>query len=127
MVGQPGFFDLSDRYAALSAAGDPLERLAAVVDFLAAGLVMGFSGVHVGQGLQGVGVSPDVVDGVRGSAAERGKVDKNPVFPAIDRPTQFRRCQRRVLNFYFQQRRQRQSGRSGLKGAKGAGRRGVDV
>lgn len=33
MVGQPGFFDLSDRYAALSAAGDPLERLASVVDF----------------------------------------------------------------------------------------------
>ena len=33
MVGQPGFFDLSDRYAALSAAGDPLGRLATVVDF----------------------------------------------------------------------------------------------
>ena len=33
MVGQPGFFDLSDRYAALSAAGDPLERLSAVLDF----------------------------------------------------------------------------------------------
>ena len=33
MVGQPGFFDLSDRYAALRAAGDPLERLASVVDF----------------------------------------------------------------------------------------------
>ena len=33
MVGQPGFFDLDERYAALSAAGDPLERLAAVVDF----------------------------------------------------------------------------------------------
>jgi hypothetical protein len=33
MVGQPGLFDLSDRYAALSAAGDPLERLASVVDF----------------------------------------------------------------------------------------------
>lgn len=33
MSGQPGFFDLGDRYAALSAAGDPLERLAAVVDF----------------------------------------------------------------------------------------------
>jgi len=33
MVGQPGFFDLLDRYAALSAAGDPLERLASVVDF----------------------------------------------------------------------------------------------
>lgn len=32
MAGQPGFFELSDRYAALSAAGDPLERLAAVVD-----------------------------------------------------------------------------------------------
>ena len=33
MAGQPGFFDLERRYAALSAAGDPLERLAAVVDF----------------------------------------------------------------------------------------------
>lgn len=33
MVGQPGFFDLSDRYAALSAAGDPLERLASAADF----------------------------------------------------------------------------------------------
>ena len=33
MAGQPGFFDLSNRYEALSAAGDPLERLAAVVDF----------------------------------------------------------------------------------------------
>jgi transposase len=33
MAGQPGFFDLSDRYEALSAAGDPLERLAEVVDF----------------------------------------------------------------------------------------------
>ena len=33
MAGQPGFFDLSDRYEVLSAAGDPLERLAAVVDF----------------------------------------------------------------------------------------------
>lgn len=33
MAGQPGFFDLSDRYEALSAAGDPLERLAGVIDF----------------------------------------------------------------------------------------------
>lgn len=33
MARQPGFFDLSDRYEALSAAGDPLERLAGVVDF----------------------------------------------------------------------------------------------
>lgn len=33
MAGQPGFFDLSDRYEALSAAGDPLERLGSVVDF----------------------------------------------------------------------------------------------
>jgi hypothetical protein len=36
MAGQPGFFDLDGRYAALSAAGDPLcplERLAAVIDF----------------------------------------------------------------------------------------------
>jgi transposase, IS5 family len=33
MIGQPGFFDLDERYAALSAAGDPLERLAAVVEF----------------------------------------------------------------------------------------------
>jgi len=30
---QPGFFDLPDRYEALSAAGDPLERLGGVVDF----------------------------------------------------------------------------------------------
>jgi IS5 family transposase len=33
VFGQPGFFDLGDRYAALSAAGDPLERLSSVVDF----------------------------------------------------------------------------------------------
>lgn len=33
MVGQHVFFDLSDRYAALIAAGDPLERWATVVDF----------------------------------------------------------------------------------------------
>lgn len=33
MAGQPGFFDLSCRYEALSAAGDPLERLGSVVDF----------------------------------------------------------------------------------------------
>ena len=32
MAGQPGFFDLDRRDAALSAAGDPLERLAAAVD-----------------------------------------------------------------------------------------------
>jgi hypothetical protein len=30
---RPGFFDLDERYAALSAAGDPLVRLAEVVDF----------------------------------------------------------------------------------------------
>ena len=33
MAGQPGFFDRDRRYAALSAAGDPLERLALVLDF----------------------------------------------------------------------------------------------
>src|ERR687891_2644739 len=33
MPGQPGFFDLDERYAALSAAGDPLERLTTVVEF----------------------------------------------------------------------------------------------
>ncbi len=33
MAGQPGFFDMDERLQALSAAGDPLERLAAVVDF----------------------------------------------------------------------------------------------
>jgi hypothetical protein len=27
MAGQPGFFDVDERYAALSKAGDPLERL----------------------------------------------------------------------------------------------------
>jgi transposase, IS5 family len=33
MAGQPGFFDNDERLKALSAAGDPLERLAEVVDF----------------------------------------------------------------------------------------------
>jgi hypothetical protein len=33
MADQPGFFDVDERYAALSAAVDPLERLAAMVDF----------------------------------------------------------------------------------------------
>ncbi|HEY3911508.1 MAG TPA: hypothetical protein VGM07_16725 [Stellaceae bacterium] len=33
MTGQPGFFDGDERLRALSAAGDPLERLAAVIDF----------------------------------------------------------------------------------------------
>jgi IS5 family transposase len=33
MAGQPGFFDDEERLKALSAAGDPLERLALVVDF----------------------------------------------------------------------------------------------
>ena len=33
MKGQLGFFDLEDRYAQLSKAGDPLEKLASVVDF----------------------------------------------------------------------------------------------
>ena len=33
MVAQPGFFDLEDRLARLSAKGDELERLGAVVDF----------------------------------------------------------------------------------------------
>ena len=33
MSGQAGFFDADKRLKALSAAGDPLERLAKVVDF----------------------------------------------------------------------------------------------
>ena len=33
MSGQPGFFDTQERLRALSAAGDPLERLSAAVDF----------------------------------------------------------------------------------------------
>jgi IS5 family transposase len=33
MAGQPGFFDADERLKVLSAAGDPLERLATVVDF----------------------------------------------------------------------------------------------
>jgi transposase, IS5 family len=33
MAGQPGLFDWDLRYAALSAAGDPLERLSLVIDF----------------------------------------------------------------------------------------------
>src|SRR5690349_3044268 len=33
MIAQPGFFDAEDRLRALSAAGDPLEQLKALVDF----------------------------------------------------------------------------------------------
>ena len=33
MADQRGFFDLDERYAALSRAGDPLERLSALIDF----------------------------------------------------------------------------------------------
>lgn len=33
ILGQPGFFNVSDRYEALSETDDPLERLALVVDF----------------------------------------------------------------------------------------------
>jgi transposase, IS5 family len=33
MAGQPGFFDAEERLRWLSASGDPLERLRAVVDF----------------------------------------------------------------------------------------------
>ena len=33
MAVQPGFFDLDERYQALSASGDPLVRLAELIDF----------------------------------------------------------------------------------------------
>jgi hypothetical protein len=33
MVGQPGFFDISERLQGLSAKGDDLERMAALVEF----------------------------------------------------------------------------------------------
>jgi hypothetical protein len=33
MADQPGLFDADDRLRALSASGDPLERLKSVVDF----------------------------------------------------------------------------------------------
>ena len=33
MAQQPGLFDFDERYAVLSATGDPLERFSAVVDF----------------------------------------------------------------------------------------------
>jgi transposase, IS5 family len=33
MAGQPGFFDGDERLKALSAAGDPLERLLRIIDF----------------------------------------------------------------------------------------------
>jgi IS5 family transposase len=55
MAGQPGFFDLSDRYAALSAAGDPLERLASVVDFE---LFRGALVVALRRGARGKGGRP---------------------------------------------------------------------
>ena len=33
MVGQPGFFDLDERYRALAESGDPLIRLAELIEF----------------------------------------------------------------------------------------------
>jgi IS5 family transposase len=33
MAGQPGFFDLDERYRALSESGDPLIRLTTLIDF----------------------------------------------------------------------------------------------
>ena len=33
MAGQPGFFDRDERLKALSAEGDPLQRLAQIIDF----------------------------------------------------------------------------------------------
>ncbi len=33
MADQPGFFDLDERYQALSASGDPLVRLSQLIDF----------------------------------------------------------------------------------------------
>jgi IS5 family transposase len=33
MAGQPGFFDGDERLNALSAAGDPLDRLLRIIDF----------------------------------------------------------------------------------------------
>jgi hypothetical protein len=33
MVGQPGFFDLDERYRALAETGDPLIRLAELIEF----------------------------------------------------------------------------------------------
>ena len=38
MMGQPGFFDMSDRLRELSAKGDDLERIAALVYFGSSGL-----------------------------------------------------------------------------------------
>ncbi len=32
-MGQPGFFDLDERYRRLSETGDPLVRLASLIDF----------------------------------------------------------------------------------------------
>lgn len=32
-MGQPGFFDLDERYRRLSRDGDPLVKLAALIDF----------------------------------------------------------------------------------------------
>jgi transposase, IS5 family len=33
MASQPGFFDIDEQYVALSAAGDPLDRLGGVIEF----------------------------------------------------------------------------------------------
>ncbi len=51
-MSQPGLFDLSDRLAALSAFGDPLEHLNEVVNFEIFRSTLE-SGFHFSDGLQG--------------------------------------------------------------------------
>ena len=69
MAGQPGLFDLDERYAALSSAGDPLERLTMVLDFE---LFRGELGRGAGPLGPGQGRPPGVRcgDDVQGAAAD---------------------------------------------------------
>jgi transposase, IS5 family len=52
MAGQPGSFDGEERLNALSAAGDPLDRLVAIIDFevFRSDLESGLAALGSGQG-----------------------------------------------------------------------------
>jgi hypothetical protein len=65
MVRQPGFFDLDERYRALSAAGDPLERLAVAVDFE---LFRAELGAALGRSDRALSASPTSLRGIGPSA-----------------------------------------------------------
>lgn len=104
MAGQGGFFDAEERLRWLSASGDPLERLRAVVDFeafraeLEAALPLAVSGnarkaassgavsgQQVGDGSNaGAPPPPAVFRGALSSRTERSRNRRSPAALALD-------------------------------------------